>query len=1128
MAHRFLWYFWAFISGARADEGDDGLSDFSNDLATDLAPLLTLFGEAITKQYLSESTSFLDYLIFAMGPIGVLTAMVSTIRVCGHSSLRAFIGRSQEGEATVEAELCTSTSRDVCELFNRGGIARVLGRPNVLELVYNPLIYHEKDCDDSVLNLSRMFFERASEFSGSSIGWERTKGNEKVSADEIAPNPNLSLNVGIVKRPRWVYIAIAVTGIILQAGVLVLAGIGVWVLGWNLNGGRTSTTKHYAPVMFITGTTLMCLGMWGCAYLIGQTTEEVRFQRKPMHRHDPKLKPRLFWLQPGPQVIGDQSFDPFGYAEDPANPLQVWTSSRKEFQDTFELRTYFAVLAVLIGYIAQFIGLRGMKAWVSLAQLGVCIVMSILRGCLRMQRLDKNSNQLADKLDIVSGHELDWLSYQIVLQKFEWAVYPRSVESLEKNSGHDEHSTPRTSTDSYPTEEDAVSLHNLLTVRKRLAQLTGLAPPYEILNSKCQRWTDGSVKVRAMARKMSAAICQVAEKHLPKSSRSEYSLLIPMVAYNPRRNDHCRTELHLRLRLGRQDTWEIDPADLEAILGLWLWEVVDDSILKGHDPGRRNDTPVYRIISLTPDLENVEDYIANRIAEITFWCDHFVGFEDVILRLEGQPWYSAKCLWDTGSNGQFHRLQKGMPASVIFTRRYCGWTSVSENIQPGCKGEFRALTVQSFSTDTFDIVAQDLLTVLLVSLTRDITFGETKLVVQDGPVHPSNLTVNDMVDAFAECGLPAGRDAWLCIIPALRERLPLPEPQDLLDAILDTMDRETYISTAVSWLTWSCVQFNSLQGEESRIFEQTLRAVGEVYRTSVRNRRLIAMVSHFDGDELVGWMRRNYGSRAQHDLVVREILVCYWSIKQRLDRIPGTKVYPEKDENEKKETHLNLLQALEDGDRTETLYRLCFIGPDAFRSEALQPALSLAVRNDWAEVIRDMLDLKADPNSRDQNGRSAISHAAELGLEQHLKTLIKHGADMDLPDNKQQTPLHYAAENGQERIVKILVDHGTVDIHRTNKDGHNALWIASKHGHKAIMEDLLKRGVSPDCRKGEYDQAPFFYTASHGYTALALDMVDRMSKWEDVETGGELLAVAEARGYTELIDKLRGKVTNVS
>ena len=35
---------------------DDDFPDFSNNLATDIAALLILFGELMTKQYLSEST----------------------------------------------------------------------------------------------------------------------------------------------------------------------------------------------------------------------------------------------------------------------------------------------------------------------------------------------------------------------------------------------------------------------------------------------------------------------------------------------------------------------------------------------------------------------------------------------------------------------------------------------------------------------------------------------------------------------------------------------------------------------------------------------------------------------------------------------------------------------------------------------------------------------------------------------------------------------------------------------------------------------------------------------------------------------------------------------------------------
>lgn len=61
----------------------DGWDDFSNNLATDLAPFLSLFGEQITTQYLSESITAIDYFIFAMAPMDILTAVVSAIRVCG-------------------------------------------------------------------------------------------------------------------------------------------------------------------------------------------------------------------------------------------------------------------------------------------------------------------------------------------------------------------------------------------------------------------------------------------------------------------------------------------------------------------------------------------------------------------------------------------------------------------------------------------------------------------------------------------------------------------------------------------------------------------------------------------------------------------------------------------------------------------------------------------------------------------------------------------------------------------------------------------------------------------------------------------------------------------------------------
>jgi hypothetical protein len=141
----------AFLPGVRADWWDD----FTNNFTTDLMPLLALFGEQVTKRYMSESLNWLDNFIFAMAPLGTLTAVVSATRVCGSTSLRTFIGRAQEGRANVEAELMSSTSDDVCELWNDGSIARVFGRPRILEPVYDArngsgdgsLVYYDTSSD---------------------------------------------------------------------------------------------------------------------------------------------------------------------------------------------------------------------------------------------------------------------------------------------------------------------------------------------------------------------------------------------------------------------------------------------------------------------------------------------------------------------------------------------------------------------------------------------------------------------------------------------------------------------------------------------------------------------------------------------------------------------------------------------------------------------------------------------------------------------------------------------------------------------------------------------------------------------------------------------------------------------
>lgn len=67
--------------------------NFSNNLLNDLAPLLTLFGEQVTKQFLTLSMGWADNILIAMGPLGIITVVVSAIRVGGVKQLKAIVGR---------------------------------------------------------------------------------------------------------------------------------------------------------------------------------------------------------------------------------------------------------------------------------------------------------------------------------------------------------------------------------------------------------------------------------------------------------------------------------------------------------------------------------------------------------------------------------------------------------------------------------------------------------------------------------------------------------------------------------------------------------------------------------------------------------------------------------------------------------------------------------------------------------------------------------------------------------------------------------------------------------------------------------------------------------------------------
>lgn len=287
---------------------DDFAGDeFSNNLFSDLAPLLTLFGEQVTKQFLSLSLGWADNFLLAMGPLGIRTIIVSAIRVGGVKKLKAVVGRcvrvecsdslfiltfirARESRSTAELELLSSTSADVCELWSGQEIVRLIGNPQMKWLILDKSNGKLHDLQSA----SEERLIRHDQILGYSDGSEVTS----ILKDAA---PNLALNVRHATASSKELRFWAIVGIGLQATAIVIPGLATYRWAW---------LKAWAPVAgygypcFLVGTLLVIVGILGCGHVIEGITTEYSFE--PAHNSD--LQPLVLQRS---VTVADQHFSSY-------------------------------------------------------------------------------------------------------------------------------------------------------------------------------------------------------------------------------------------------------------------------------------------------------------------------------------------------------------------------------------------------------------------------------------------------------------------------------------------------------------------------------------------------------------------------------------------------------------------------------------------------------------------------------------------------------------------------------------------------------------------------------------------------------------------------------------------------
>ncbi|KAF4966368.1 hypothetical protein FSARC_5938 [Fusarium sarcochroum] len=394
-------------------EGDE----FSNNLFSDLAPLLTLFGEQVTKQFLSMSMGWADNVLLSMGPLGIMTIIVSAIRIGGDKKMKALVGRkrARESYSVAEQELLSSTSENVCEMWSGQQIVRLIGDSEELKtLIANQDgdIYNIQSAVKAhLLTLDGNYGSRLIYLVG---------GDVLESLSNAAPN--LALNVSNATVPVHELWSLAALGTLLQLFAVAFSAVATYHWKWTKGG---SPVQAYGYPCFCVGTLCLIVGVMVCGHIIEGVTEESEFHVSGTGREE---RVKIFRFQRA-RTVGDQHFPSCAIFNAEGN--ETIKISRLTSKNYRLMATGFAALAVT-GYIAQFVGLRALHWSATIVQLGVTLIMTGFRAWVR--------RGLAEDPDVRPGfenHELAWLTLFLMSQK-QQDGHPSNISAPTSQQTHNE------------------------------------------------------------------------------------------------------------------------------------------------------------------------------------------------------------------------------------------------------------------------------------------------------------------------------------------------------------------------------------------------------------------------------------------------------------------------------------------------------------------------------------------------------------------------------------------------------------------------------------------------------------------------------------------------------------------
>ena len=156
---------------------------------------------------------------------------------------------------------------------------------------------------------------------------------------------------------------------------------------------------------------------------------------------------------------------------------------------------------------------------------------------------------------------------------------------------------------------------------------------------------------------------------------------------------------------------------------------------------------------------------------------------------------------------------------------------------------------------------------------------------------------------------------------------------------------------------------------------------------------------------------------------------------------------------------------------------------------AENPPLLETARHQNAEAVELLLASGADPDTRQNDGATALHWAAYQEDADMLAALVQAGANVNITNRLGASPLYLAAKNGNAELIEKLLNAGA-DPNLALKNGETPFMTASRAGTVEGVRQMIAAGADVNAYEKSREQTALMWAVTQGHVDVVRVLVN--------------------------------------